>query len=198
MDNFYKKWKKFLKEYKVPNEVYHGSAKKFNSFDSTKSNYRGLTYFTTNINFAKSFASGRGLGKGIIYKVQLPSDIKIFDITEEGNVQKLTQIIAELVKERYKDPVTGLDYSPENKTIALNGETIKNPSDDQMVQHFVWRLQNKSWRMLEGERVLKFIESLGYDGLVTKEGNNDNVGIFASKTDRIKILSIDEIDVDPD
>jgi len=175
---------------------YHGSPKKFDTFDRSRSNYRGLTYFTPKREFAVAFAGGRGLDKGYVYSISFAKPLNLFDATDLTNIESLRPIIKSLVDGGVKDSVTGVDFNPAGKTINLNGEEIKNPNSDQMTEWMIWRIKNKSWRILEGEAVTSFIEGAGYDGIVTQESAIDNIGVF--DTSLIKIENIEEIEVDPD
>jgi hypothetical protein len=175
---------------------FHGSPKKFNSFDRSKSHYRGLTYFTPRRDFAVAFAGGRGLDKGYIYTISFTKPLNLFDATDLQNIESLRPIIKSLVEKGIKDSVTGISFNPSGATIHLNGEEIKDPSVDQMTEWMLWRVKNKSWRILEGEAITKFIEEAGYDGIVTQESGVDNIGVF--DTTLIRIDNIEEIEVDPD
>lgn len=177
--------------------LYHGSPKRFDTFDRSKSNYRGLTYFTPNKNMAKNFAGGRCLDKGYIYAVSFAKPLNLFDPTNLDNVELLRPIVKSLVENKINDAVTGADFDPSGKTVSLSpGEFITNPTDDQMVEYVLWKIKNKAWRTLEGEQITRFLENSGYDGLITQEGSNNNIGIF--DTSLIKIESVEEIEVDPD
>jgi hypothetical protein len=175
--------------------LYHGSPKKFDSFDKGKSNYRGLTYFTSSRSMAKAFAGGRGLDKGYIYSVSFTKPLNLFDPSNLENLELLRPIIKSLVNARFKDTLTGADFNPSG-TIYLSGQEIVNPTDEQMVEYVMWKIKNKAWRTLEGEQIVEFLTNSGYDGLITREGGNDNVGIFDPAL--IKIENIEEIEVDPD
>lgn len=177
--------------------LYHGSPKRFDTFDRSKSNYRGLTYFTPNKNMAKNFAGGRCLDKGYIYSVSFTKPLNLFDPTNLDNLELLRPIVKSLVENKISDAVTGADFDPSGKTVSLSpGEFITNPTDDQMVEYVLWKIKNKAWRTLEGEQITKFLEDAGYDGLITQEGSNNNIGIF--NTSLIKIESLEEVEVDPD
>lgn len=176
--------------------LYHGSPKKFDTFDRSKSNYRGLTYFTPNKNMAKNFAGGRCLDKGYIYTVSFTKPLNLFDPSNLENLESLRPIIKSLVKARFKDTLTGADFDPSGKTVSWGtGEFITNPTDEQMVEYVLWKIKNKAWRTLEGEQIVKFLQDSGYDGLITQEGSNNNIGIFDPSL--IKIESVEEIEVDP-
>lgn len=177
---------------------YHGSPKRFESFNRSNSNYRGLTYFTPNKDMAKNFAGGRGLTEGYLYTVSFSgSPLNLFDPTNLGNIELLRPIIKSLVENKVKDTVTDADFDPSGKTVSFgSGESISNPTNDQMVEYVLWKIKNKAWRTLEGERITKFLEDAGYDGLITQEGGNNNIGIF--DTNLINIVSREELEVDPD
>lgn len=175
---------------------YHGSPKYFRTFDRDKSHYRGLTYFTPKRSFAVAFAGGRGLDKGYVYTISFSKPLNLFDATDLTNIESLRPIIKSLVGSGAKDSVTGVSFNPTGATINLNGEEIREPSIDQMTEWMLWRVKNKSWRILEGEAITKFIEEAGYDGVVTQESGTDNIGVF--DTSLIKIENIEEVEVDPD
>ena len=176
---------------------YHGSPKKFDTFDRSRSNYRGLTYFTPNKNMAKNFAGGRCLDKGYIYTVSFTKPLNLFDPTSLENLELLRPIVKSLVENKFKDTVTGADFDPSGKTVSFGtDESISNPTNDQMVEYVLWKIKNKAWRTLEGEQITRFLEDSDYDGLITQEGSNNNIGIF--DTSLIKIESVEEIEVDPD
>lgn len=175
---------------------YHGSPKYFSSFDKSKSHYRGLTYFTPKREFAVAFAGGRGLDKGYVYEISFARPLNLFDATDVENIESLRPIVKTLIENGVKDSVTGIDFSPMGKTINLNGQEFVNPSTDQMTDWILWRIKNKSWRILEGESITKFIEESGYDGVITQESGTDNIGVF--DTSLIRIEKIEEIEVDPD
>lgn len=175
--------------------LYHGSPKRFTSFEKDRSNYRGLTYFTSSRSMAEAFAGGRGLNEGYIYTVSFTKPLNLFDPSNLENLELLRPIIKSLVKAKFKDTLTGANFNPSG-TIYLNGQEIIGPTDEQMVEYVMWKVKNKAWRTLEGEQIVEFLINSGYDGLITREGGNDNVGIF--NPDLIKIENIEEIKVDPD
>lgn len=176
--------------------LYHGSPKRFTSFDKDKSNYRGLTYFTPSKNMAKNFAGGRCLDKGYIYSVSF-TNLNLFDPTNLDNLELLRPIVKSLVENKVNDTVTGADFNPSGKTVSFGSdEFITNPTNEQMVEYVLWKIKNKAWRTLEGEQITKFLEDAGYDGLITQEGRNDNIGIF--NTSLINIKSVEEIETDPE
>lgn len=175
---------------------YHGSPKKFDTFDRSKSNYRGLTYFTPSKDMAKTFAGGRCLDKGYIYTVSFARPLNLFDPTNLDNLELLRPIVKSLVENKFKDTVTGANFNPSGTIISLKpGEEITNPTNEQMVEYVLWKIKNKAWRTLEGEQIVKFLQDAGYDGLITQEGSNDNIGLF--NTNLINIESVEEVEVDP-
>jgi hypothetical protein len=174
---------------------YHVSPNLFGSFDPNKSQFGGLTYFTENKNFAqKAFSSLINDGEGIsyLYTIKIKQPLNLFEPNHPENINKLRPLVETLVKEKYKDPVTGVRFDPTGVTIMLNGEEIKDPSIDQMTDWMLWRISNKSWRILEGGAIIKFIKESGYDGVLTNEIGSDNVGIF--DTSLIDIVKIEEVE----
>ena len=146
---------------------------------------------------AKNFAGGRCLDKGYIYTVSFTKPLNLFNPTNLDNLELLRPIVKSLVEAKFKDTVTGANFDPSGITISRTpDELITNPTDEQMVEYVLWKIKNKAWRTLEGEQVVRFLQDSGYDGLITQEGSNDNIGIFDPSL--IKIESVEEIEVDPD
>ena len=168
----------------LPDIVYHGTVQDFDSFSTSKSNFRGTIYFTTDKNFAIEFAKDREGLKPIVYHCKLNIN-NVFDPEKQENLDLIKPIIAELVQEKYKDPITGVGFLIPN-VIYLDGNEIKNPSLEQTVDWYIWRVKNGSWRILEGEKVLNVIKEKGFDALITKEGGAKNIAVFDPK--KIQII----------
>ena len=172
----------------LPDVVYHATNIDFDKFDVSKSNYRGLIYFTVNKNFAKKYADEivGGDKPVIMYHCELNVN-KVFDPEDIDSLNLLKPIIQDLVKKNYKDSVTGKDYNPSGvSTIFIDGKKITNPSFDDMVNWNLWLARHGSWRILEGENILNYIKKNGYDALITYELNAQNIAVFDA--DKVKIL----------
>ena len=66
-------------------------------------------------------------------------------------------------------------------------ETNYNPDTDeefditekeQSVYHYLWRVKNGAWRVVECEPIINQIKSKGYDGFYVVERGSKNVAIF--------------------
>lgn len=172
------KLKDLLNEvFSLPDIVYHGSGLDFDKFDKNKSNFRGTTYFTTNKDFAKSFATDRGTDKTIIYHCKLNID-KMFDPEDINSLNALKPIIRDLIEKKYKDTVTNASFIIPSGPIYIDGNEITNPSLDDAVNWYLWRIKNGAWRILEGENILNFIRQAGYDAVLTKERGSQNIAVF--------------------
>lgn len=181
---------RYLKLFENFNKVYyHGSAKKFDTFDKGISNYSGTIYFTESKPFAMQFASDRGTDKTYLYTVELYNK-KPFDPFNKLERDKLIPVLKDLIEKRYEDKQTGAKFY--SKYIVLNGESIQDPDTDQSVQYLLWRIENGSWRIIESQPVIDSIRSMGYDSIITIEKGQENVAVFDPSL--IKILDIEEIE----
>lgn len=162
----------------IPDVVYHGSHKNFDSFDSGKSNYRGTIYFTTSEHFARAFASDDDdKPVGFIYHCRLSVN-NPFDPTREDHRDALRPIMRDLIEQGFKDPLTGASFSIPKFPISPNGVEIPEPNLEDAVDWYLWRIKNGSWRILEGERVLNHIRENGFDALLTEERGAQNIAVF--------------------
>lgn len=174
------KLKDILVEMITPSDiVYHGSGQDFDTFDTNKSNFRGTIYFTTDKNFAIEFTKDREGGKPIIYHCKLNIK-KPFDPEKQENLDLLRPIIAELIQSKYKDPITYATFLIPN-SIYVDGNEIQNPSLEQTIDWYLWRIKHGSWRILEGEKILNTIKENGFDALITKERGAKNIAVFDPK-----------------
>ncbi len=182
-----------FEEVNLPDIVYHGSGKDFDKFDDKMSNFRGLIYFTLDKNFAKEFAKGRKTGKSIIYhcKLHVKKD-KVFDYANTESLNELKPIIKELIKDKYKDPITNASFIIPNWKLSFDGKEIENPTIDDAVDWYLWRIKNGSWRILEGEKILNFIKEKEYEALLTVEGGTKNIAVF--NPEKIQILEKEYLD----
>jgi hypothetical protein len=179
---------KLFEGFENTNKVYyHGSAKRFDEFKSSISNYNGTIYFTESKLFAMQFAQDRG-GTGYLYSVNL-SYSNPFNATLSQKRDELIPILIKLIEDGYEDPITGAKFR--SKFIVLNGESIKEPSAEQSLEHILWRLEHGSWRILESEPIIDFIRSKGYDALITVEKGQENVADWDSEL--IRILDVENI-----
>jgi len=181
---------KYLKLFENFNKVYyHGSAKKFDTFDKSVSNYAGTIYFTESKPFAMQFASDRGTDKTYLYSVNLNSK-NSFNALDKSEREKLIPVLRDLTEKRYEDKHTGAKFY--SRFIVLNGESIENPNTEQSIGYLLWRLENGAWRIIESQPVIDAIRSMGYDSIVTIEKGQENIAVFDPSL--INILDVEEIE----
>ena len=164
-------------ESKLHEIVYHGTASqdKIEAFDFKKSNYAQAVFFTKNKAFAESFAFD-DVRNGSVQEQML--DIKnTFDFSNPEHVAGLREIIAELVREGYKSS-TGIRFHNNLPEITIGEKTIQNPTLEDFVEHYMWRLNHGSWRIIETDRIVDFI-SKKYDSIQIVERGNTNIAVFS-------------------
>jgi hypothetical protein len=180
-----------FEEVNLPDIVYHGSGKDFDKFDKSTSNFRGTIYFTSDKNFAKEFAEERGTGTSIVYHCKLSVE-NVFDYANTESLNELKPVIKELIENKYKDPITGISFRIPSFTLIFDKKKIENPTIDDAVDWYLWRIQNGSWRILEGEKILNFIQKKGYDALLSVERGAQNIAVF--NPEKIEILKKEYLD----
>ncbi len=157
--------------------VYHGTAhkNKIENFDFEKSNFAQAVFFTKNRNFAESFAfddSRNGSVQEQLLDIKNP-----FDFSNKEHIQELRPVIEQLVKEGYKSENTGIIFRNNLSQINVGDREINNPFLEDFVDHYMWRLENGSWRIIETDRVIDFI-SKNYDSILVNEKGVTNIAVF--------------------
>ena len=96
----------------------------------------------------------------------------------------LESILYDMIGKRYIDPVNGSKFFPLKGTGFLGYDpktgdefSIQNPEDS--VYHYLWRVKNGAWRIIECEPIAGRIKELGYDGYYVVEASSKNVAIFS-------------------
>ncbi|MES3005986.1 MAG: hypothetical protein V4664_03510 [Patescibacteria group bacterium] len=165
-------------ESKIRDIVYHGTAlkEKIGSFDFSKSNFAKAVFFTDNLDFAKQFAFD-DVRNGSVQE-QLLNAKNPFDFTNPEHIEEIREIITQLVSEGYKSPT--MDFNNSSPSIFNGNELIQNPSQSDFVDHYMWRLRNGSWRIIETDRVVDFI-SQKYDSIKITERGSTNVAVFSKE-----------------
>lgn len=174
---------------KVKDIVYHGTAskEKIEKFDFAKSNYAKAVFFTRNYEFAKAFAFDDNRNGSV--QEQLLRIKKPFDFSNTQHIQELRPIIEELIKVGYTSKNTGIRFHNNLPTINIGEREIQNPTIDDFVQHYMWRLENGSWRIIESDRVMDYI-SKKFDSIIIKERGVENIAVFSN--DQIHVLGTKE------
>lgn len=167
-------------------KLYHGNRK--GDFPPSKTRF-GAIFLTPNINFAKNFAGydERELfPDGAVFEVELKTGLKMMDVTDTKSWDEIgiVNILSRMIEEKYIDPINGTKFFPVNGSgfkgydYTTDREfSIVDPS--QSVYHYLWRIKNGAWRIIECEPISQKIKNLGYDGYYVVEGSNKNVAIFS-------------------
>jgi hypothetical protein len=173
---YYKYLETVFPESKVKNIVYHGTASKdkIQNFDLKKSNYANAIFFTDNLDFAKSFAYDE-VRDGSVQE-QLLNVNNSFDYTNKAHKEELRDIIRKLVKEGYQSP-TGIKFRNDLPSINIGQKVIKNPTTEDFVDHYMWRLDNGSWRIIETDKIIDHIAKK-YDSINVTERGGKNIAVF--------------------
>jgi hypothetical protein len=158
--------------------VFHGTASKdkIEGFNFEKSNFAKAVFFTKDYNFAKSFAYDEVRDGSV--QDQVLNIKNSFDFSNKECVEELRQIVEELVKEGYKSENTGISFRNDLPTITIGEQEIQNPTIADFVNHYMWRLENGSWRIIETDRIINFI-SKKYDSILVNEKGVQNVAVFS-------------------
>lgn len=157
--------------------VFHGTAvkEKIETFNFQKSNFANAVFFTKDHDFAKSFAFDE-FRNGIVQSQVL--DIKNpFNFSNKYHLQELRPIIKSLVEQGYQSENTGIIFRNNLSTINIGQEVIENPSIEDFVNHYMWRLENGSWRIIETDKIIDFIASK-YDSILVNEKGITNIAVF--------------------
>ena len=169
-------------------KLYHGHKK--GHFPPRRRPSAGAIFLTSNLNFAKSFASfddRESWPDGAVFEVKLKPGLKLCDPSDRQTMLELdlVSVIQEMIDDNYVDP-NGRDFKKIRESIlgkvyGYNPETdetfLINHIDDS-VYHYLWFLKAGSWRIIETVPVIDRIKSKNFDGFFVEEGSNKNVAIF--------------------
>lgn len=161
------------------NIFWHGTAQDVitNGFDVNKSNTIPAVFFTTNKVFADSFGEKRDLEQnsgytGATYGAVLNIQ-KNFDYAKDS--ENLKPILKNLIQQKYVNKEIGVNFSP--VSIFLDNQNIDNPSNEQILDWLLWRIQNGSWRILEIPEIGNYLKE-NYDSFNIKESGADTFAVF--------------------
>jgi hypothetical protein len=185
---------KYLKTYKLFESVtgeklYHGNRK--GDFPPEKKRFAGAIFLTSNLDFAKNFAGfdeKEEFPNGSVFEVKLKSDIKLCNPMDKQTMIELdlTSVIQSMIDENYVDQVNGTKFIKIGKGFkGYNPQTDEDfdiNSQDESLYHYLWRVKNGAWRVVECEPIIKQIKTKGYDGFFVIERGSKNVAIFDEKS----------------
>jgi hypothetical protein len=181
---------KHLKTYKIfesilSEKLYHGNRK--GDFPPQIKRFAGAIFLTSNIDFAKNFASldeKDDFPDASVFEVKLKSDIKLCNPMDSEVMKELNlvAVIQKMIDSNYIDSVNGTKFVK-----VSNGMRGYNPDKDEefditnqeeSVYHYLWRVKNGAWRVVECEPIINQIKSKKYDGFYVIERGSKNVAIF--------------------
>ena len=157
--------------------LYHGTANAFKGeFDISKSNTSDTIFLTDSETFANEFSfNDEFRPDGVTYTVKASLE-KTFDSNTDEAIKELEPLIRELVAENYTYK-TGLNYRTDLKKINVGERVIENPTQEDFVQHYLWRAKS-NWRLMESPRVIEYLKTKGYDSFTIKERGANNIAVF--------------------
>ncbi len=164
-------------ESKMKQVVYHGTASKgkIEKFDFTKSNFAKAVFFTDDLNFAKHFAFDEVRDGSV--QAQILDIRNSFDYSNPEHIEELRGIIKGLVEEGYVSS-TGVSFKNDLPTVYNGEKVVENPSVDDILEFYMWRLRNGSWRILETDRIVDYI-SKNHDSIKIVEKGATNIAVFS-------------------
>ena len=164
--------------------VYHGTAskEKIEKFDFDRSNYGNAVFFTKDKKFAETYAHDEVRDGSV--QVQVLDIEKPFDYSDPEKIQELCPIIKELISLSHKSP-TGVNFMINPQGMQVGDNFIVNPTLDDAVNHYVHRLKNGAWRIIETPAIIKFL-SEKYDSIKVVEHGRENIAVF--NQDQIHVL----------
>lgn len=184
---------KYLKTYKIfeslSEKLYHGNRK--GDFPPEKRRFTGAIFLTSNLEFAKDFAGFNerdDFPNGAVWEIELKKDSKLCNPMEIKTIKELdlSNVINKLIDTNYVDSTNGTKFIKVGKGFkGFDIETEKEfdlESSDQSVYHYLWRIKNGAWRIIECDPIISQIKSKGYDGFIVVERGSKNVAIFDEKS----------------
>ncbi len=167
-------------------KLYHGNRK--GDFPPEKKRFAGAIFLTSNIDFARNFAGYAERDQfpdGAVFEVTLKPGLKLCNPMEPKIMVELglEDLIKKMVDQGYVDPTSGTKF---NKITGkgfkgfdpTTGEEFDIDGPYQSANHYLWRVKNGAWRVIECEPVVKRIREKGYDGFSVMERGSRNVAIF--------------------
>jgi len=167
-------------------KLYHGNRK--GDFPPEKRRFAGAIFLTSNLAFARDFAGfdeSDQFPDGAVFEVTLKPGLKICDLMEPKVMVELglEDLIKHMVDQGYVDPTSGTKF---NKITGkgfkgfdpATGKVFDIDEPHQSANHYLWRVKNGAWRVIECEPVVRRIREKGYDGFSVMERGSRNVAIF--------------------
>jgi hypothetical protein len=181
----------------INDKLYHGNRK--GDFPPQLKRFGGCIFLTSDLNFAKNFSGADERSEfpnGAVWEVSLKSGIDICDPVDPKIIKKLNikSIIEKMIKDKYEDETNGIKFknvAPGMKGYDYDTDkefNIEKPEDS--IYHYLWRIKNGAWRIIECAPILEAIKKQGYKGFCVTERGVKNVAIF----DELSIKKFNRID----
>lgn len=170
-------------------KLYHGNRK--GNFPPKRKRFAGSIFLTDNLEFAKHFAGFDERGEfpdGAVFDVRLKSDVKLCNPMDKKTMLNLDliSVIQKMIDDNYIDQTNGTKFIKIGKGFkGYNPNTDEEfdiNSQDESVYHYLWRVKNGSWRVVECDPIIDKIKSNGYDGFYVIERGSKNVAIFSENS----------------
>jgi predicted secreted protein len=169
----------------ISEKLYHGNRK--GDFPPEKRRFHDCIFLTSNINFAKDFAGFDDRDEfpnGSVWEVKLKNGLNLCNLMYNKDLIKLNikDVLQKMIDDNYIDKENRTKFS--KVSIGLMGYDIdgdkefKLSSPEESVYHYIWRIKNGAWRVIETEPIIEKIKLNGYDGFLITERGSKNVAIF--------------------
>lgn len=180
---------RYLKLFESFNEkLYHGNRK--GDFPPEKKRFAGAIFMTDNLDFAKNFAGfdeRETFPDGAVFEIKLNPNTKLCNPMDRKTMIELdlSSVIQKMIDDNYVDQTNGTKFIKIGK--GFKGYNIEKDEDfdissvEESVYHYLWRVKNGAWRIIECEPIINRIKSKGYDGFFVIERGSKNVAIFDEK-----------------
>lgn len=174
----------------ISEKLYHGNRK--GDFPPEKKRFAGAIFLTSNLEFAKDFA---GIGErnefpnGAVWKVELKEKLNLCDPMEIKTMVDLDLkgVIQKMINDKYVDETNGTKFNevagPGFKGYDPDANKefdIKDKSES--VYHYLWRIKNGAWRIIECNPIMEKIKQSGFDGFSVTERGSKNLAVFNEKS----------------
>ena len=181
---------KYLKSYKLfesitDESLYHGNRK--GDFPPKRKRFAGAIFLTNNLDFAKNFAGfdeKETFPNGEVFEIKLKSNIKLCNPMDIETMKELdlVTVIQKMIDSNYIDETNGTKFIKIGKGFkGYNPDTDEEfdiSDQEQSVYHYLWRVKNGAWRVVECEPIINQIKTKGYNGFYVIERGSKNVAIF--------------------
>jgi hypothetical protein len=181
---------KHLKTYQLfesvtSEKLYHGNRK--GDFPPKRKRFAGAIFLTNNLDFAENFAGfdeKETFPNGEVFEIKLKSNIKLCNPMDIETMKELdlVTVIQKMIDSNYIDETNGTKFIKIGKGFkGYNPDTDEEfdiSDQEQSVYHYLWRVKNGAWRVVECEPIISQIKTKGYDGFYVIERGSKNVAIF--------------------